>query len=86
MEDIKKYDGIAFTSKKINFRGAPNSRKLNGMCMFNAKENVLKKINISFIVHFCLVKYSFSFNPFFNTLVFKVVFFFKKSTAKTKNL
>ena len=30
--------------------------------MLNAKVTILKKINVSFIVNFCLGKYSFRFN------------------------
>ena len=32
--------------------------------VLNAKENVLKKINVSFIVHFSFSKYNFSLNTF----------------------
>ena len=38
----------------------------------NAKGTILKKINVSFIVHFCLGKYSFSLNtlnPFLKDFV-----------------
>ena len=33
-----------------------------------AKGTILKKINVSFIVHFCLGKYSFSLDTFYYTL------------------
>ena len=40
------------------------NKKLAGIRMLNAKETVLKKINVLVIVHFSLDKYSFCFNSF----------------------
>ena len=39
-------------------------RKLTGINVLNAKKTLLKKINVSFIVHFCFGIYSFSLNTF----------------------
>ena len=47
-----------------SFSGAFTNRKLNGISVLNAKGSILKKINISFIIHFCLDKYSFSQDTF----------------------
>ena len=51
--------------QKRSFIGVLTSRKLNGINMLNAKETVLKKVNVLFIAHICLYKYMFSY--FFNT-------------------
>ena len=32
--------------------------------MLNAKGTILKKINVSFIIHYCLDKYNFSLDTF----------------------
>ena len=40
------------------------NEKLVGICMLNVKGIILKKLNILFIVHICLGKYSFSQNSF----------------------
>ena len=59
--------------QKCIFRGASTNGKLSGIRVLNAKKGtILKKINVSFIVHFwfgkySLVtfwKYSFSFDTF----------------------
>ena len=47
---------------KINLNG-----KLPRIRVLNSKDTILKQINISFIVHFWLGKYSFSFLSFFYT-------------------
>ena len=44
-----------------------NSLELN---VLNAKGNILKKINILFIINFCLGKYSFSFDTFWINLIY----------------
>ena len=38
------------------------------MNMLNAKKTILKKTDVSFIVHCYLVKYGFSLYSFFNTI------------------
>ena len=35
-------------------RGASTNRKLSGISVLNAKETILKKMNVSIIVYFCL--------------------------------
>ena len=42
-------------------------RKFAATSVLNPKGNVLKKINVSFIVDFCLGKYGFRLDLFFNT-------------------
>ena len=49
-----------YTIQKKSFRGTSTKGKLAGM--LNYKGTILKKINISFIVHLYLRKYSFSFD------------------------
>ena len=44
---------------KEKFRGALTNENLTGISVLNTKETILKKINISFIVHFCLGKHDF---------------------------
>ena len=46
--------------------------KLTGISILNAKGTILKKINVSFIVHFCIDKYSFNLYKFEHTLYAKV--------------
>ena len=38
--------------------------------VLNVKLSILKKINVSFNIHFCLSKYSFSFDTFSTHYVF----------------
>ena len=49
---------------KKDFQSASTKRKLTGIEMLNTKGNILKKINVSFIVHICLDDYSFSLDTF----------------------
>ena len=48
--------------QKMSLRGTSTNGKLTGIIVLNAKWNILKRINISFIVYFCLSKYSLSTN------------------------
>ena len=48
--------------QKRSFRDAPINRKITGISVFNGTETILKKINVSFIHHFCSGIYSFSLN------------------------
>ena len=58
VDDIKnKYDNF-----KREIPGVLTSGELTGISMLNAKETIEKKMNVSFIVGFCLGKYSFSLN------------------------
>ena len=36
----------------------PNKEKAGGISMFHAKRTILKKINVSFVIYFCLGEYS----------------------------
>ena len=47
-----------------SLRGAPTIGKFTGISVLNAKGAILNKINVSYIVSFCLGKYSFSLNTF----------------------
>ena len=61
MEDIEKLrQGSLALYQKMSFGGVSDSGKLAGISVVTAKVKILKKINISFIVHFFLGKCSFS--------------------------
>ena len=66
--NYKKYNSITPYQKR-NFIGASTNRRFIGISMLNAKVTILKKINISFKVHFSLSKYSFSLNTFWTYFV-----------------
>ena len=55
--------------KKRSFRDASTNEMLIVLSVLKCKETILKKINVSFFVHFCLGKYSFSFNTFWKQLI-----------------
>ena len=46
---------------RMSFRRASTSGKLTEISIMNAKGTILKQINVTFIVHFCLFNYSFTF-------------------------
>ena len=50
--------------QKKNFKGTSKMFQPMENFMSNDKETILKKINVSFIVHFCLGKYGFSLDTF----------------------
>ena len=52
---------------KEEFQECFNQRKLTRISILNANGIILKKINASFVVHFCEGKYSFRL--FFNTFI-----------------
>ena len=61
----RKYDLAALHHfKRVNFRSVLMKEKLAGISVLNAKGTTLKKMNVPFIVNFCLVKYSFSLDTF----------------------
>ena len=66
MNDIKKKKNYMASHHINSFRGASTNGKLDGTIMLYAKTTILKKINISFIVYFCLIKYSFSIFIFYD--------------------
>ena len=72
MEDIKR--NKTFRS----FRGASINRKLTGISVLKVKGSILKKINVSFIVHFCLGQYRSSLDIFLHIWLYKIssLFFF----------
>ena len=41
---------------KNSFKGASTNDKLGGISMLNSKETIMKKINVSFIVHIIVNK------------------------------
>ena len=45
--------------KNYDCRDALNDDKHAGISALDSKINILKKIKVSFIIHFCLDKYSF---------------------------
>ena len=55
--------------QKRSFNGAPTHGKLTGIIVLNARKTILKKINVSFIVHFCLSKYSLILDTFWICIV-----------------
>ncbi len=60
-EYSKKKEWPVYTPyQKGNLKGAPIHGILAGIIMLNAKQTILKRINVSFIVHFCFGKFSFS--------------------------
>ena len=60
MKDIKKNTMVCAVSHHIK-RGASTKGKQPGISELNTKATTLKKINISFIGHFCFGKYSVLF-------------------------
>ena len=44
----------------MSFSGASTKGKLCGISVLNATRIILKKMNVSFIVNFCLGKYNFN--------------------------
>ena len=52
---------------KGSFWDALTNGILTGISEVNGMGTILKKINVSFIVHFCLCKYSFSLDTFWKT-------------------
>ena len=57
--------------KNKSFSDTSTNRKITERSKFIAKRNIFKKIKVSFIVHFCLSKCSFSLNISKHTLYFK---------------
>ena len=56
-EDIKRFNSAALHHIKNGFSGSPSANeKLNGIRVLDTKETTMKKINVSFIVYFCLGK------------------------------
>ena len=55
---------------KKKSRGSSTNRKLLGIRILITNETVLKKINVSFIVNFCLGKYNLCLDTFQTHLVF----------------
>ena len=51
-----KYDDTDSSLIKRSLKSVLTNGKLVRISVLNAKENILKKINISFIVHFCFGK------------------------------
>ena len=62
---IKRNTKVLLHIRKEYFRGDLTNGKHTGINVLKAKRTILKKINVSFIVHFYLGKYSFSFHTFF---------------------
>ena len=54
-------------------RGALTNEKLIGISELDGKEFILKKLNISFIVHFSFDKYSFNHNTFWTHLIYSSI-------------
>ena len=67
-ERIKR--NIKRTYQKKILRCVLTCRKLTGVSIFCTKGSILKKISVSFIVRFCLGKYSFSLYTFWTHLIF----------------
>ena len=61
--------------QKRILRDASNDSKLAGVNALNAKGTILKTINVSYIVHLCLSKYSLNFDTFFIHSVIKRLYF-----------
>ena len=61
--------GAALYQRRV-LGGASTNEKFFGITVLNAKRNISKRINVLFIVHFCLGKYSFSHNTFWIYLIF----------------
>ena len=49
---------------RMSSKGTSTNGKLTGISVLNVKKTIPKKINVSFIVPFCLSKYRFSFDTF----------------------
>ena len=65
MHYIKNYDNAALHHyKNRRFDGVLTNEKLNGTNGLNAIGTISKKINVAFIDHFWLGKYSFSQDTF----------------------
>ena len=60
---LKKYHSFQFDYKR-SFSGDSTNGKVAGISVMNAKCTILKKMNVSFILHFCPGKYSLSLNTF----------------------
>ena len=56
-----------FTPNQNSLRDV--STKGKGYCVFNTKENIVKKINFSLIIPFCLIGYNVSIDSFWVHLV-----------------
>ena len=65
MNDIKSNNFKPYERRR--FRGALTYRKLSGISVMNAMGTILKKVNVSFIVNFCLGKYVSNLDTFCNT-------------------
>ena len=66
----KKNKTIQFHTISIkNFRGASTNKKLTKISALNIKRIMLKKINVSFIVHFCFGQYNPSLDAFWTHLM-----------------
>ena len=57
--------------QKRNCRGALINEKFTGISILNDKGTILKKMNVSFIVSFCLGKYNFNLNFSLTHLIFR---------------
>ena len=63
-----------YTIWNISFRCATTKVKLTGITVLDVKGTALKKIDVSFIVHFCLGKYSLSHDTFWTHLICLLLF------------
>ena len=72
--------------QKSTLIGVANHGKLSGISALN-RRTILNKINVSFIVHFCLGKYNFSLDPFLTHFVCcKNEHSTQKLHSRTKNI
>ena len=64
VENIKRNSTVLIptAANEEYFRGTSTNEKFAGINFLNAKWSILKKINVSFLFHFCFCKYSFSFD------------------------
>ena len=64
-------------------RSVLSNEKFAGISLWNTKGTILKKINASFTIHFCLCRYSLSFGNFEHTS--NIIEIRPKLDVKTKN-
>ena len=61
---LKEYDITNLHHIKKEFHRCFDQGKLTGISELNAKETIFKKMNVSFIISFCVSKYSITLDTF----------------------
>ena len=67
-------DIMEIQRRTTSFKSASTYEKLSGRSVLNRKSTILKKINVLFIIHFCIGKYSINIDTSWTYVIYSMQF------------